>query len=159
MTQQVLTLEANVTIVTRDARDERILSIQRHHNKIPNSGLNLLRDLLNDKSGAGASVGQSPGSGYFAIGTGSTAAASGDTTLGTEIFRDVVTSSSATAQKLTITFSLGTGQANGYALREAGILNASSGGTLFARAVHSVINKTSAITVTYTWEITFSSAN
>lgn len=49
---------------------------------------------------------------------------------------------------------LGSGSANGNTLGEAGLFNAASGGTMFARVKLSpTIVKTSSIAVTFTWTI------
>lgn len=50
---------------------------------------------------------------------------------------------------------LTTGQANGYTLREVGIFMGN--GQLFARQIHPAIEKTSSITVSYTWRIAVTS--
>lgn len=92
---------------------------------------------------------------HMAVGTGSTAAAAGDTTLGTESARVALTSTTDTANAVAYvaTFAAGTGTA---ALTEAGIFDASSGGTLLCRTVFSVINKGVADSMTVTWTVTIS---
>ena len=92
---------------------------------------------------------------HMAVGTGNTAAAVGDTALGAESARVALTSYSATNAVVTAvaTFPAGTGTA---ALTEAGILNASSSGTLLCRTVFSVINKGALDSMTITWTITVS---
>lgn len=90
---------------------------------------------------------------HMAIGTGTTAAAVGDTALGSEVARQAFTTSSVASNVVTLstTYAAGTGTA---ALTEAGILNASSSGTLLSRVVFSAINKGSADSLTITWTIT-----
>lgn len=90
---------------------------------------------------------------HMAIGTGTTAAAVGDTTLGTEAGRVSLTSSTVTDNSVAYvaTFPAGTGTG---AITEAGILNASSSGTLLCRTVFSVINKGAADTLGITWTVT-----
>jgi chloramphenicol 3-O-phosphotransferase len=90
---------------------------------------------------------------HMAIGTGSTAAAVGDTTLGTEAGRVSLTSTTVTANAVAYvaTFPAGTGTG---AITEAGIFNASSSGTLLCRTVFSVINKGAADTLGITWTVT-----
>lgn len=92
---------------------------------------------------------------HMAIGTGATAAAAGDTTLQTEAARVALTSGTASTNVATYvaTFPAGTGTG---AITEAGILNASSGGTLLARTVFSVINKGASDSMTITWTVTAS---
>ena len=90
---------------------------------------------------------------HMAIGTGSTAAAAGDAALGTESGRVALTSTTVTSNAVAYvaTFPAGTGTG---AVTEAGILNASSNGTLLCRTVFSVINKGAADTLGITWTVT-----
>ena len=92
---------------------------------------------------------------HMAIGTGSTAAAASDAALGTEAGRVALTSTtvSSNAVAYVATFAAGTGTG---AITEAGILNASSSGTLLCRTVFSVINKGAADTLGITWTVTVS---
>ena len=89
----------------------------------------------------------------MAIGTGTTAAAVGDTALGSELARSAFTSSSVASNvvSLSTTYAAGTGTG---ALTEAGIFNAGSGGTMLSRVVFSAINKGSADSLTISWTIT-----
>ena len=92
---------------------------------------------------------------HMAIGTGSTAAAAGNTTLGSEAGRVALTSTTVSTNNVAYvaTFPAGTGTG---AITEAGILNASSGGTLLCRTVFNVINKAAADTLGITWTVTVS---
>lgn len=142
-----LPLRANVTVEIRDAAG-RLISTQRQHNLVVTAGRNLVRDLLSNASSARLT--------HLALGTGTATVAATDTTLGTEVFRGALTSLTASAGKLTAVYYLGTGSANGHTLSEAGLFTASSGGTLYARALlASTIAKTAAISATFTWELTF----
>jgi hypothetical protein len=90
---------------------------------------------------------------HMAIGSGTTAAANGDTTLGTELGRVSLTSTTVTNNNVAYvaTFPAGTGTG---AVTEAGLFNASSSGTLLCRTVFSVINKGAADTLGITWTVT-----
>ena len=92
---------------------------------------------------------------HMEVGTGTTAAAVGDTTLQTAVASSRVTLTSATASTNSVayvaTFPAGTGTG---ALTEAGIFNASSAGTMLCRTVFSVINKGAADTLGITWTVT-----
>lgn len=88
---------------------------------------------------------------YIAVGTGTNAAASGDTALQTELTR-VTFSSSRTNNITTLTAVFSAGVGTG-AITEAGILNAAVAGTLLSRVVFSVVNKASTDTLTITWSI------
>ena len=90
---------------------------------------------------------------HMAIGTGSTAAAAGDTTLGTEAGRVSLTSTTVTANAVAYVATFGAGTGTG-AITEAGLFNASSGGDMLCRTVFSVINKGAADTLGITWTVT-----
>ena len=94
---------------------------------------------------------------HMAVGTGSTAAAAGDTALGSEIDRNALTTSGGTASSNTVTFDCTWNAGDGTgALTEAGLFTASSGGTMLARTVFAVVNKGADDTVTISWVITVS---
>ena len=92
---------------------------------------------------------------HMAIGTGSTAAAAGNTALGSEAGRVALTSSTVTDNAVAYVDSFGAGTGTG-AITEAGLLNASSSGTLLCRTVFSVINKGANDTLGITWTVTIS---
>lgn len=89
---------------------------------------------------------------HMACGSGSTAAAVGDTTLGSELARVALTTAGGTVSTnvvtYTATFPAGTGTG---AVTEIGLLNAASVGTLVSRAVFSVKNKEAGDTIAFTW--------
>lgn len=90
----------------------------------------------------------------IAVGTGTTAATVNDTTLQSEIYRSVYTSSSVVGNVITLTSVFSAGVATG-SLSEAGIFNnAVSGGTMLSHVVFSTISKLSVDTLTLTWTIT-----
>jgi len=95
---------------------------------------------------------------HMAVGTGSTAAAAGDTTLGTESARVALTSSTVSGATITYVATFPAGTPNTLtALNEAGIFNASSGGTMFCRTVFAgVVNKDTSDAMSITWAITAS---
>jgi len=92
---------------------------------------------------------------HMAIGSNTTDPAAGDTALGTELGRVALTSGTVSGAVVTYvaTFPAGTGTG---AVVEAGILNASSGGTLLCHTEFSVVNKGSADAITITWTVTVS---
>ena len=90
---------------------------------------------------------------HMAIGTGNTAAAAGDTGLGTEAGRVALTSTTVAANSVAYVATFAAGIGTG-AITEAGIFNASSGGTMLCRTVFSVINKGAADTLGITWTVT-----
>jgi hypothetical protein len=92
---------------------------------------------------------------HMEVGTGTTAAAVGDTTLETAVAssRVTLTSTTVTTNSVAYVASFPAGTGTG-ALTEAGIFNASSAGTLLCRTVFSVINKGAADTLGITWTVT-----
>ena len=92
---------------------------------------------------------------HMAIGSGTGAAAAGNTALGTELGRVSLTSSSATGAVVTYVATFGAGVGTG-AVTEAGILNAASAGTLLCRTVFAVVNKGADDSLSITWTITIS---
>lgn len=92
---------------------------------------------------------------HMAIGTSTTAAAAGDTTLGAEDFRNALTSTTVTANVVTYVAEFAAGEGSG-AIAEAGLFNASSGGTMLCRTVFSVVNKGASDSMTITWTVTVS---
>ena len=90
---------------------------------------------------------------HMAVGSDSTAAATGQTALGTELGRVVFDSTARAANVNTYiaTFPAGTGTG---ALTEAAILNASSTGNMLCRTTFSVVNKASGDVVVITWNVT-----
>lgn len=92
---------------------------------------------------------------HMALGAGTTAAAVGDTALGSELGRVALTTGTAAGAVVTYTATFGAGTATG-AVTEAGVLNASSGGTLLCRTVFAVVNKGADDAMAITWAITAS---
>jgi len=92
---------------------------------------------------------------HMAIGTGSTPAAAGDSALGTQAARVALTSTTVTNAEVAYVATFGAGTGTG-AITEAGLFNASSGGTMLCRTVFSVVNKGSSDSMTITWTVTVS---
>ena len=94
---------------------------------------------------------------HIAIGTSATAPAAGNTTLGTEVFRKIITRrrspSAPNNYKIIFQLFLTTAEANGNTLVEAGIFNRAALGSMLSRVTHTGVAKTVLVTVTYTWEI------
>jgi hypothetical protein len=95
---------------------------------------------------------------HMAIGTGSTSAAAGDTTLGTEGGRVALSGSVVSTNTITYTatFPAGTGTSTSPGVQEAGIFNASSGGTLLCRTTFPSVAKASGDSIAITWVVTVS---
>jgi hypothetical protein len=94
---------------------------------------------------------------HMSIGTGTTAAAAGNTALVTELDRNALTVSGGTVSTNTIQYACTWAAGDGTgAITEAGIFDASTGGDMLARTVFSVVNKGAADSMTITWTITVS---
>jgi hypothetical protein len=95
---------------------------------------------------------------HMEVGTGTTDPVAGNTTLESAVSssRTAFTSSAAVSGAVVTyitAFAAGTGTG---ALTEAGIFNASSGGTMLCRTEFAVVNKGAADTMTITWTVTVS---
>ena len=123
--------------------------VQEVDNMVVTAGKNWIASRMNAAS-AGVMT-------HMAVGTGTTAAALANTTLGTELVRQVLTTSGGTVAGAVVTFATtyAAGTATG-AITEAAILNASSAGTMLARTVFSVVNKGALDTMTISWAVTIS---
>ena len=117
-------------------------------NLIVTAGKQFIADQLSTTPGATKMT-------HMAVGTGTTAAAAGDTTLETESDRNAVTSSTDSGAVLTVVGDWAAGDGTG-AITEAGIFNAGSNGTMLCRSVFSAINKGAGDTLSLSWAITIS---
>lgn len=97
---------------------------------------------------------------YIAIGTGTTAAAAGDTALETEISTGGGSRAQGTASRVTTDTSNDTARlvrtfnfTSSFAVTESGVLNAASTGTLLCRQVFSAINVANGDSLQITWDI------
>lgn len=91
---------------------------------------------------------------HMAVGTGSTAAAVGQTLLVTEIARVPLTSQTVTSNSITYVASYPAGTATG-TLQEAGIFNGgtTAANTMLCRTVFSSVAKGAADSITITWVV------
>ena len=90
---------------------------------------------------------------HLAVGTTNTTATVGQTTLVAEIDRVPLDSSSVSGATVQYQATLPAGNATG-SLKEAGIFNASSNGTMLCRTVFSPLVKASDDTVVIVWDVT-----
>lgn len=139
----------NVRVWRHDLRTGLTVLHDQGHNLVTSAGLNLIRDRLRGVTLVEALS-------HFAVGTGTTAAAAGDTALEAEVHRDVYTQVTLSAAAILIRYYLGPNDANGHTLQEAGLLNAASGGTLYARRIlGSPIVKTIDVAATFEWTLSY----
>ena len=92
---------------------------------------------------------------HMAIGSSSTAAAAGDTALGSELGRVALASGTAASNVVTYTATFPAGTGTG-AVVEAGIFNAGTAGTMLCRTVFAVVNKGADDAMSVTWTVTIS---
>ena len=127
--------------------DGEVKDQQEIDNLVVTVGKNFIASRMKDATATAMS--------HMEVGTGTTAAAVGDTALQTAVAspRVALTSTTVTTNSVAYvaTFPAGTGTG---ALTEAGIFNASSSGTMLCRTVFSVINKGAADTLGITWTVT-----
>ena len=137
-----------LSVVVKDT-DGKVKEERSIENLVVTSGLGYIASRMKDATATAI--------GYMAIGTGTTAAAAGDTTLGTELDRNAVTSTTVTANEIEYVASWSAGDGTG-AITEAGLFNAASAGDMLARTVFSVVNKAANDTLSITWTITLSAS-
>ena len=118
-------------------------------NLVVSTGLNFIVNRMKDATATAMS--------HMTLGTGTTAAAAGNTTLEAEISgaRVALTSTTVSANQITYIASFAAGVGTG-AVTESGIFNASSGGTMLCRTVFPVVNKQAGDSMTVTWTVTVS---
>lgn len=143
-----LKLRGDVALVLRD-KNGNVKEERKINNLIVNTGLNFICDRMKNDETAMS---------HMALGSGSTAAAAGDTTLGTQLgSREALDSDTVSSNTITYTSSFEAGDATG-AVTEAGIFNATSGGTMLCRTVFAVVNKSADDSLSVTWTITLTAS-
>lgn len=124
---------------------------QDEHNLVVSAGLAYIASRMKDATATAMS--------HMGVGTGTTAAAAGDTALGTALGARValdsttITTTSVTNDSVQYVATFGAGVSTG-AITEAGIFNALTDGTMLCRTVFSVINKGALDTLVITWKVT-----
>jgi len=143
-----LKLTGAVSLVLRD-KDGNVKQTKEAKNLIVDTGLNFICDRMKDDETAMT---------HMALGSSTTAAAAGDTALGTQLGSRVsLTSSTVTDNQIVFVCSFPAGSGTG-AVTEAGIFNAASAGTMLCRVVFSEVNKSSDDTLQITWTIQLSAS-
>lgn len=143
--EENIKLTGNLTIVLN--RENGTKDVYEHKNLVVTTGKNFIASRMKDTTDAAMS--------HMAIGSGNTAAAAGDTALGTQLDIQSLTSTTVSTNTVTYAATFGAGDGTG-AVAEAGVFNASSSGTMLCRSVFSVVNKAAGDSMTVTWVITIS---
>jgi len=120
--------------------------VQETENLVVTAGKNWVADRMNNANTVMT---------HMAVGTGTTAAAAGQTTLVTENDRNALTSTTVTDNAVAYVATWAAGDATA-AITEAGIFDAATSGDMLARTVFSVVNKGAADSMTITWTVTVS---
>jgi len=144
-----LKLKGDVFITVKD-KDGNVKEERHENNLVVSAGLNFICDRMEGTSEAVMS--------HMGLGSGTTAAAAGDTDLGSLLgSREALDSTTVSTNTITYVSSFEAGDATG-AVTEAGIFNASTAGTMLCRVVFSEINKAADDTMSVTWVITLTAS-
>ena len=136
----------NLTLTGALVISKNDVVVQRTNNLVVTAGKNWVADRMNDANTVMT---------HMALGTGTNAAAAGDTTLQTEIDRNALTSTTVSTNTVAYGCTWAAGDGTG-AITEAGLFDAASTGDMLARTVFSVVNKGASDSITITWTITIS---
>lgn len=143
--QDGASLQGQLEIVLKD-QSGKVKERRKEKNLIVNTGLNAILDRLVGTSEAVMS--------HMGLGSSSTAAAAGQTALVSQLgSREAIDSSTVTGSSVAYVCTFEAGDATG-TITEAGIFNASSGGTMLCRSVFSSITKGANDSLNVTWTIT-----
>ena len=149
MINENLKLSGQLGIVLRD-KDGNIKEERTEKNLVVTAGLSFIASRMKDASATAMT--------HMALGSGTTTEAAGQTDLITLLgAREALDSTTVTANAVAYVCAFEAGDATG-AVTEAGIFNASSGGTMLCRTKFSVVNKAADDTMTVTWTITVSAS-
>jgi hypothetical protein len=147
-----LELRGELDIVVFD-KNGAVKQTQTVENLVVNTGLAFI---ISRMVGTSKSV-----MGFMAVGSGSTAAAAGDTALGSQLGSrkalDSTTITGSNNEKVQYVCTFAAGEGTG-AITEAGIFNASSSGDMLCRTVFAVVNKAADDTMVITWTVTLSAS-
>lgn len=146
--QETAHIKGSLVITHRKA--DGTVDVRRKDNLILNAGFDFIADAI------GKSASRPNVMSHIAVGTDSTAVAASQTGLTTELSRKAANYQHTAGTKIfTFTTTFNPGEATG-AITEAGVCNASSGGTFLDRVTFAVVNKAADDTVTLNFQFTLS---
>lgn len=149
MINEDLKLRGDVAIVLKD-KNGNVKESREINNLVVTAGLTFICARM---AAASADV-----MSHMALGSGTTAAAAGDTDLESILgSREALDSTSASSNTITYVSSFEAGEGTG-AVTEAGVFNAASSGTMLCRTVFAVVNKAADDTMSVTWTITLTAS-
>lgn len=141
--------KGRLNIVLKD-QDGNVKDTREVDNLVVTAGLGYIASRMKDATATAMT--------HMAVGSGTTAAAAGDTDLGSILgSREALDSTTVTANAIAYVASFEAGEGTG-AVTEAGIFNASTGGTMLCRTVFDEVNKAANDTMSITWTITISAS-
>ena len=144
-----LKLRGDVAIVLKD-KDGKVKESREINNLVVSAGLTYICSRMADASAGVMS--------HMALGSGTTAAAAGDTDLESILgSREVLDSTTASSNTIAYVSSFEAGEGTG-AVTEAGIFNAATSGTMLCHVIFPVVNKQADDTMSVTWTITLTAS-
>lgn len=144
-----LKLRGDVAIVLKD-KDGKVKESREINNLVVSAGLTYICSRMADASAGVMS--------HMALGSGTTAAAAGDTDLESILgSREALDSTTASSNTITYVSSFEAGEGTG-AVTEAGIFNAVTAGTMLCHVIFPVVNKQADDTMSVTWTITLTAS-
>lgn len=142
-------LKGRVGIVVKD-KNGNIKETREENNLVVDTGLDYIASRMKDATATVMS--------HMALGTGTTSAAAGNTDLETLVgSREALDSTTVTDNTINYVCNFEANDVTG-AITEAGIFNASSGGTMLCRVTFSEVNLTSTDSISVDWTITLSAS-
>jgi len=149
MINDSLNLKGRVALELKDA-EGNVKEVREIDNLVVDAGLDYIASRMEGVSEAVMS--------HMGLGSGSTAADAADTDLETLLgARETLDSTTVTNNTVVYVATFEAGDATG-SVREAGIFNASTSGTMLCRTVFDVVNKAADDTLSVTWTITISAS-
>lgn len=147
-TNEIVKATGQLTILVT-APDGSVKYEETVKNLVVNTGKAFIASRMKDATATAMS--------HMAIGTGTTAAAATDTALVNESARVALASTTVTANAIAYVANFPAGTpATLTAITEAGLFNASTGGTMLCRTVFAAVNKDVNDTMSITWTVTIS---
>jgi hypothetical protein len=145
--QAIETLKAKGDLKIEVTRADGSTQTTEVKNLVVTTGLNYIVSRMKDATATAMS--------HMAVGSGSTAAALGNSALGSELGRVALTSTTVSTNTIqyVATFPAGTGTG---AITEAGVFNAASGGVMLCRTVFGIVTKDAGDSMSITWTVTVS---
>ena len=148
--KNVVKLGYNIVLKRINKLTGEVIDEETIHNTVVNVGLNMVRDFLGDSAGSAPK--------YMAVGTGDTGEQATDTSLETEVTRELATIDIATNYICTYTKTFTFG--GSYAITELGMFDSAtaSGSSMFNRATFAAKNVSTEIDLRATVNITIADA-